>query len=341
MKFRVSIHPWLIALLVLAASAPAGAASLFEDHTVLELELTGPVEQLIKHKEDRQEWPFLLRESGTEQDVLISARGNSRMRICGFPPLSFNFEPQGMPGTVFEGQHRIKQVSHCRNRDASEQDALEEYAAYRIFELLTPVSYRVRLVHMYYNDMEGRLDEDARNRFGFLIEPTEQLAARVGGEPTEIPGVSRAALDDGQEALVYVFQYLIGNTDWSLVAAEDDDACCHNGDLIKIGPKLFLVPYDFDLAGIVSAKYARPDASLRIKRVSQRLYRGFCMDSDVLLGALRRITSMEDEILAVILELPLLSAKDKQKRVDYLGKFFEKANDKEKMMKTFEKACHP
>jgi len=330
-----------MALFALAAASSAGAASLFEDDSVLELELSGPIEQLIKHKEERQKWPFQLRESDKEQDVLVSVRGKSRMRLCKFPMLRFNFESQGSPGSIFEGLDKIKLVTHCRNRDNSEQDVLEEYAAYRIFSLITPVSYRVRLVHMYYNDTAGRLDEDAARRFGFLIEPTKHLAARVGGVDTEIPAVSLAALDSGQAALVYVFQYLIGNTDWSLVTAEEDDACCHNGRLIKIGPKLFLVPYDFDLAGIVNAKYARPDPSLRISKVRTRLYRGFCMDTDVLRGAIRRVNSLEAEIRAVITDLPLLSEKEKKKQTTYVGKFFDRSRDEEKILERFEKTCHP
>ena len=169
----------------------------------------------------------------------------------------------------------------------------------------------------------------------------DQLVSRLDGSLSELPAVSLRQLDEKQAALVYVFQYLIANTDWSFVAAENDEHCCHNIELVKLGNQHFPVPYDFDLAGLVSARYARPDASLRIKKVSQRLYRGFCSDSEILRGALRNITSREEEITGVIADLPITERKVKERRIAYLGEFFKKARNEDKMMSMFEKRCHP
>ena len=44
---------------------------------------------------------------------------------------------------------------------------------------------------------------------------------------------------------MFIFQYLIGSTDWSIVAAEADEYCCHNVDLFEIDASLLVVPYDF------------------------------------------------------------------------------------------------
>jgi len=178
-------------------------------------------------------------------------------------------------GTPFAGQDKLKLVTRCKKGDRYENDVLEEYAAYRIFSLFSDVSYRVRLVHLTYTDTDGRLDEAFRESYGYLIEPLEQLVSRVNGTLPEISAVSLKRLDEKQAALVYVFEYLIANTDWSFVKADSDEYCCHNIKLVKIEPKIFPVPYDFDLAGLVNARYAKPDPSLRITKVSQRLYRGF------------------------------------------------------------------
>ena len=122
---------------------------------------------------------------------------------------------------------------------------------------------------------------------------------------------------------------------------ENEEYCCHNIELVKLGNMQFPVPYDFDLAGIVNAGYARPDASLSITKVSQLLYRGFCTDTDYLRAALRSLISKEDEILGVIADLPVLKEKEKEKRIKYLGSFFKKAGDEDKMIAMFEKRCHP
>ena len=331
----------LLLWLLLALVSPLYAGSLFEDDFPLEIEVTGPLWSLIENKKESKEWPFQIRTESQELDFLLRARGNSRMRVCDFPPLRFNFKNTDTSSTVFEGQEKLKLVTRCRKNESSEDDVLEEYAAYRIFGLLSDVSFRVRLVHIAYKDTEDRIKEKYRTSYGFLIEPEDQLASRVGGSLSEIPAVSLKKLDKHQAALIYIYQYLIGNTDWSFVASDDTESCCHNVILIKIGSQQFPVPFDFDLAGVVNASYARPDQSLKIEKVWQRLYRGFCTEPDVLKTALTSITSRQDEVLDVIAGLPALTEKEKAKKKKYLEGFFRKAADEDRIIKSFEKSCHP
>jgi hypothetical protein len=123
------------------------------------------------------------------------------------------------------------------------------------------------------------------------------------------------------------------------VTADGDESCCHNVKLIQIGLTQFPVPYDFDLAGVVNASYAHPDSSLKIKRVLQRLYRGFCTEPEVLRTALATITSRQDEVLDIIADLPALTEKQKAKQIKYLQGFFKKAANKDKIINSFEKSC--
>jgi len=343
LKYRIDNFVTLIFLLFALSviSVQAGQSPLFEADSALEIELTGPLKSLIESREEPREWPFRLHTQTFEIDLQVRARGNSRKRLCAFPPLRFNFKKDQLTGTPFEGQDKLKLVTLCKKSDRSKVDVMEEYAAYRIFGLLTEVSFRVRLVNFSFNDTDDRLHEKFRQSYGFLIESQDQLAVRVDGSLSEIPAVSLKWLDENQAALLYVYQYLIGNTDWSFVTADGDENCCHNVKLFRIGDKLFPVPYDFDLAGIVNAGYAHPDPSLRINKVWQRLYRGFCTDPDVLRSALIEITSKEGEVKEIINNLPQLTAKEKAKTVDYLDKFFRKADDEDKVISSFEKSCHP
>ncbi|MGH8195871.1 MAG: hypothetical protein ACREQ8_15960 [Woeseiaceae bacterium] len=138
---------------------------------------------------------------------------------------------------------------------------------------------------------------------------------------------------------MYVFQYLIGNTDWSLVTALTDEFCCHNGDMFEISGKYFLVPYDFDLAGLVDASYAKPDGSLPIRSVRSRLYRGYCTPRAELSAALQRIRERQTAIRELAESVPAPAPRDRTRRLDYLDDFFAKTATEERLLDGFERRC--
>ena len=329
----------LLLLVLWAFFSDASASSLFEDNAVLEVNLSGPLSSLFEEKDERRELPFLLRADDIEHSIKVRIRGKSRRRVCSFPPLRINFAVDDTAQSIFEDQDKLKLATHCREHRSAQLDILQEYAAYRIFNLISEFSYKVRLLHITYTDTEGRLEENTFDRYGFLIESSSELADRVDGQLAHVTGVSLRSLDSKQAATVFVFQYLIGNTDWSLVTADEDDRCCHNGDLFDIGSARYYVPYDFDLSGLVNAHYARPDSSLRISRVTQRLYRGYCISTDALEDAVRAIEARRADILGVIRQLPVLSQKDIEATMKYLERFFVQANDEDKIVQLFERKC--
>jgi len=136
-----------------------------------------------------------------------------------------------------------------------------------------------------------------------------------------------------------VYQYLIANTDWGLVKADYDEGCCHNIDLFEIDGVVVFVPYDLDLAGLVNAKYAFPDRTLRIKRVTQRLYRGLCTDRSILGAALDEVIGRETEITEVLQDTPGLTDDNREKAIRFVGRFFERAADREDLLDSFERRC--
>ncbi len=330
----------IFSLAFLCAAVHANASPLFDDNAVIDVELIGPIGSLIKKKDDSTEVPFVLKSNGTEQHVQVRVRGKSRLRVCKFPPLRFNFSESNTERTVFAGQNKLKLVTHCRSNDASQVDALQEFAVYRIFNIISDIGYRVRLLRITYRDTDERRKDEVLERYGFLLESDDELAARVGGHPVNVTGISLRSLDEDHAAAVYVFQYLIGNTDWSMVMADEDDVCCHNGDILDIESKRFYVPYDFDLAGLVNARHAYPDPSLPIRKVTQRYYLGFCTSRDTLQSALGLIKLHKEEILGVLSDIPGLPERDREKSIDYLDQFFTRADDEEKMLNSFERRCH-
>lgn len=315
------------------------ASPLFERQEVIELRLAGPVGSLFENREERVERPFVLHSGGLAQPLKVSLRGHSRARVCDFPPLRLNFPADVNGHSVFAGQDKLKLVTHCRNYDRGEQDLLEEYLAYRILNVLTDLSFHVRLLRIHYDDSDGVLPAEAARRYAFVIESREEFSARTSARNVVLAGFPRHGHDQGQAALIYVFQYLIANTDWMLLKADYDDGCCHNLELFQLDSRLILVPYDFDVAGLINARYAFPDAQLRIKRVTQRLYRGLCTDRAILRDALRRVRSKRAEILALTGAIPGLEPDNAERARKYLDDFFAKAADEEGLLQKFEKQC--
>ena len=302
--------------------------------------MTGPLGTLVANKHIRENYPFAIELDGQSIRLDVRVRGNSRIEYCEFPPLRLDFGG-GAAGSVFEGQGKLKLVTHCRHDNQSaENNVLDEYAAYRIFNAITPLSYRVRLVRIRYEDTSGELRGLDKSYYGFLIEPDEQLAKRIEGEVAEVAGARYTKLDATQLARMFVFQYLIGNLDYSLVTAETDEFCCHNVDLFRVDGGLFTVPYDFDLTGLVNAAYAKPNPDFRQRRVTQRRYVGYCSsDIATIEAALSEVAAMQDEVISIIEAIPALTERAAKTRLRYLEEFFKAVSKPQKLLKQFARDC--
>ena len=202
--------------------------------------------------------------------VELRTRGIFRRRpsVCGFPPLRLTLGRRAARDTPFADDRRIKLVTHCRSTDQYEQYVLQEYLIYRAYALVTDLSLRTRLARITYEDVAGR--EKPVTRHAILIEDERRLADRHRMRVVTDTGAPVAWLDPQQLALMAVFQYFIGNTDWSVRAL-------HNIILLADSAKrLFPVAYDFDWSGVIGTRYAQPDTSLPIRTVQERLFGGYC-----------------------------------------------------------------
>ncbi len=310
-------------ILLLCFGAPALGSPLFESHEPLDIELRGPLGATTDDLEQRTERAFTLTVQGETLEVAVRVRGNNRVDVCRFPPLRLNFRTKAVDGTVFEGQDKLKLVTHCKGASGYENNVLDEYLAYRIFGVLSATAHRVRLLRITYAD-SGSPDSEVVVRYGFVIESAVDVATRVGGEAVDIPFVRKSQLDRPKSALVFMFHYLIANRDWSLGRSENKEYCCHNGNLIDIDGQLHLVPYDFDRSGLVNARYA--NAGENTRSVRARVYRGYCIRDLDLGPAIAAIVAHEQDIMDLAEALPGSSRKDSRARMWFLRKFFEKAN---------------
>jgi hypothetical protein len=213
-----------------------------------------------------------------EVPLRVKTHGIWRLKHCANPPLRLNFSNRTAKGTVFHDVERPKMVSPCENNKISEQYVLQEFQLYRIYQLVTPVSHRARLVHITFADSAtGKSDAP---KYAFLFEDPEVMAARLGGTLIKQKGAGPDDLNPAAAGIAFLFEYMIGNTDFSFWGL-------HNGELVGLpGGDNLPVGYDFDFSGAVDTHYATVDPQLPIKRVRQRLFRGHCVQNGAIPAAI-------------------------------------------------------
>jgi hypothetical protein len=321
--------------------AKADSAPLFASHEPLAVTLRTDISKIRDERSVEEEVEGTLTYDGPDGaevtlPVQVRARGNFRRekRNCNFPPLRIDVAGKEAKGTLFEGQDKLKLATPCQDgREQFQQYILQEYLVYRVYQLLTPVGFRVRLVTITYEDPDGGYDP--RTLTAFLIESDEQMAARNRGLAQEYTQFHPAAMEPEQDALVALFQYMIGNTDFST-------AFFHNAVLIRGEDGQFLiVPYDFDWSGVVDARYAFPDARLPITDVRQRVFRGFCRDNVDQAALAKRFNDQREAIRGLYEGMPGLEEGVKKRSLEYYDSFYEILNDPRRYEREIARACQP
>jgi hypothetical protein len=346
----------LAALLTASLSAEAlpddpevsqSVAPLFASHSVLQVTIEAPLTTLMRKRplEEYLDGTFSFTgDDGTERtiDLKIRTRGKFRRhkKNCNFAPIRLNFRKKQVADTEFAGQDKLKLVTHCQNnRPPYEQLVLREFLAYRILNVMTNKSFGVRLLQINYVDTEGA---KPMTKLGFVIEDDDDVAERNGMYSIKSGDISSDDIDRIGQNFVNVFQYLIGNTEFSLVRAEPDEYCCHNIDLMSATkrPPFTSLPYDFDFAGIVDAPYAEPNPRYKIRDVRHRLFRGLCENNDLLPSTFQQFLDKKDEIYRVVDELELLSPRSKRNVIRYLDAFYDDISQSKSVNGKFIKKCN-
>ncbi len=317
-----------IAACLLAIGAPCAAQTakpLFAASETLRLTIQAPLANLINNRETRQVIGGTLTDpAGNALPINIALRGLTRRtsEICNFPPLRIDFTTPPPPTSVFAGQRRLKLVTHCRNSASFQQNLLLEYAAYRMYNVLTPRSFLVRLASVDYRNPDGR---PIISRTGFFIEDLDDVAKRNAARELHAPErIPIADLSPPDAARYALFQHMISNHDWSMRAGPVGDDCCHNARLIgTLGPGTVIpIPYDFDFSGLVSAPYAMPPDELRLSSVRQRFYRGYCSHNLQAAAIAAQMRAARPAILAALTQIPGLEERTRTRASAYLEGFF-------------------
>lgn len=320
---------------LLASGANAAQENrLFKDTSLLTIELELPISKINagrRQKTPEQSSGFLrwTNPDGSRSEVSIKARarGHFRRKNCANPPLRLNFKQNEVESTLFSGQDKLKLVRPCTNSSRATQWVVLEYLIYQSYQLLTGEAFRVRPLSIEY---KGRKNgKTPNNQFGFIVEDEDIMAARSGGNILRATRTNRRALDPTTLARLDLFQYMIGNNDFSAIRADRGQRCCHNMRLLTNDEGLGLrpVPYDFDFAGMVDADYATPPPNVKIRSVRTRYYRGFCQEPDETQRALDLFNERRTALYDLYQKSAQLTEPFKKRAIDYLDNFFETIND--------------
>lgn len=343
--FGRGTHVLRVTLLFLACvswGVSVGAeGSLFADDEVFDLRIHAPMTRLMRQAggapdvSGRMELP-----DGTSVPISLNKYGISRLRECDLASLQIKVEADDVQDTPFEGRTLLRLVTPCRLRGNYDKYIMLEYLVYQSYAVIADPALRTRLVQVHFHDSEK--PDRGRSGYGFFIEDIGKAAARRGQVWLDIQSQRISDLDAAQVTVMTLFQYMVGNTDWSAVKGRPDDRCCHNVAVFgQEGVHLnTVVPFDFDQTGMVDPPYAAPpDASLGIRRVTDRRYRGLCEHSPELAGAITVFNEKRPELEDLFNRTDLPYPKDRERALKYITEFYETINDPRKLEKKIVKYC--
>jgi hypothetical protein len=314
---------------------------LFASDEILEIAIRVPLSKLMRQAKDAPGVNGSLElADGTLIPMTCNKYGISRLRECQLASLAMTVSEDNVLDTPFEGQGTLRLVTPCRLGGDFDKYTMLEYLVYRSYAVVAEPALQVRLVRVRFQDSKKPGKEDAR--YAFFIEDIGDAAARGGGAWLDIQSQRISDLDATQLTVMILFQYMVGNTDWSAVKGRPDDRCCHNVAVFgeEGGHLNTVVPFDFDQTGLVNPPYAAPpDPSLGIKRVTDRRYRGLCEHNHELPAAITLFNEKRPALEALFRRDDLPYSKSREHALKYIGDFYDTINDSRELEKKILKDC--
>jgi len=273
--------------------------------------------------------------AGPPIPIQLRTRGHVRRstRVCEFAPLRLEFPKAGVKGTVFAGLDFVRLGTHCQSEGVYQQYTLKEYLANRLLLTLTPRALRARLARVTYADTDA--GKKPYTRLGILFEDADDMAKRMEARELPVPRQVFSAVDQPSLLFMSLFQYMIGNTDYSIFTL-------HNVIMIDDAKGVrYVAPYDFDYSGLVYAHYATPAKGLGLASVRDRMYRGPCKTEAEVAQALQPFREKQAELLALPASLPDFDDGHRRNAEKYLNEFFELIGRPDRIKRVFVTDCKP
>ena len=313
------------------------ASSLFDSDEVLELNLRGDLKTVFKDRGDDPQYHSATLQYKADLNTInipikIKTRGHFRKisSNCKYPPIFLNFKKLSIPKkSIFDGQDKVKLVTPCQG----EKYVVHEYLVYKLYNLITQRSFKARLVKVIFQDTVK--NKSSKPYYGILLEEEKQMAKRNQSSSLEKIGLRPESTQKEDFLKMAIFEYMIGNTDWSVQFQQNIKLITSDSTSLPIA-----IPYDFDHAGIVRAPYAKPAPELQLSSTLQRRYRGYCIpEMNQFTEVFETFNRLKDDFYALYDGNPLLSSSYQSKTLKFLDRFYETINDPKKAREAFSYPC--
>lgn len=313
--------------------------NIFDDEIPMDLTLKYDITSFIRNKMKGEyldaDLHIKYKDYEASKSIRLKARGNNRRETCFFPPIYLNFKTNPIQHSELKGIKKIKLVTHCSNSKTFSDYILKEYLIYKLYNLISENSFRVKLLNLKYIDT-GKKDRNYE-KFGFLIEPVELLTKRTNSIEVEALVIKKDDIIVDEADVLALFQYMIGNTDWRTKAGHNTKFL---KSITKLSNQVSPVPYDFDFSGFVGAHYSFPQTWTSIESVQEREYLGYCRENDeAYLNAINVFLDKKSEIVKTIETFAYLSEKERNEVLDYVNSFYSEIENPDKMLRVMRNQC--
>jgi hypothetical protein len=336
-NLRRIINCGLLTFLATGSAIASEPDILFRSDEVVKIELRSDFSKIIGDRTEFQEYQeaeliyYTDKKKPVSLQVMIMARGNFRRNPdnCSFPPLYLNFKKSEVKNTLFDNQDKIKLVTPCQG----EEDLLEEYIIYKMYNEVTDMSLRARLVKVQYYDTgeNRRLFE----KYSFFLEEEERAARRVDADIAENKEYTPTELDRENFKKMSVFQYMIGNIDWNISSGKNIIIMQPEGH----AGKPYAVPYDFDFSAFVDAKYTIPKGLPDDIRTSRKIFRGACFLPSEFYAIFDFYRKLRPSFESIINKQKDFTAGNKNQLLLFLGEFYSVINNEQLVKEVFLGNC--
>ena len=270
------------------------------------------------------------------QDVKMKPTGKFRRSYCSFPPIELQFSKPNEKKKNTENQHTVKIINQCQNSKLYEGYLLKEYLVYKMYNLFSAYSFKVRLLIITYQD--NRKAGRQYIKYGFLLENPHKMASRNNAKLIKEQGLNRLNVLPYDITRTALFEFMVSNTDWTASAQ-------HNIKIldpldVNVNRRVF-VPFDFDYSGFVNTVYAAPAPDIDQQSVTQRIYLGPCENDEVFDSIFNEFASKEQAIRDLVMNFQLLDKSERTRAMKYLDEFFGALQNRKQLMFVLRRSCVP
>jgi len=333
--FKISLITMSLLLMTNSLTA-VNVDSLFQSDEIIKMELRSNFAAIQKERtkspayHDGELIYYTPGGDPVKLNVRIMARGNFRLNPanCNFPPLFVDFKKSEVANTIFRNQKRLKLVTPCQ----FEEDVIDEYTIYKLYNQVTDLSFNVRLVKILYFDTG--LDKKVFEKHSFFLEEKKHVAERNNAIERD-KFITPFDLNRENYQKLSVFQYIIGNKDW-YVSSRKNIMILQTEDAYQ---GLYAVPFDFDFSGFVNAEYSKPKGVPEDLLTERRVYKGLCYTDEEFKKIFEFYRELKPEFESIINNQKLISKYTRRQILDYLYNFYTVIDKSDLFKQAFLSTC--